>query len=191
VTAAGEGEPRDEGRPRDESRPPDEGRPRDEGEERVAFGLTVDGEPREIKDAWWFDSLLTVLRERLGVTGPKLACGHGRCGACTVRLDGELACACLVPAAAAAGATVETVAALGTDGLTDVQQAFLDAGATQCGYCTPGFVLAVTDLLDRNPAPSREETLAALYGNVCRCTGYGRILEAVELAAAARRAGRG
>jgi len=164
-----------------------EGR-RDEIDERVAFELTVDGEPREVKDAWWFDSLLGVLRDRLGVTGPKLACGHGRCGACTVRLDGDLACACLVPAAAAAGSDVETVASLrGADGgLTDVQEAFLATGATQCGYCTPGFVMAVTDLLERNPRPSREEILAGLYGNVCRCTGYGRIVEAVERVAAHR-----
>jgi carbon-monoxide dehydrogenase small subunit len=167
-------------------------------DERVAFALTVDGEPREVKDAWWFDSLLGVLRDRLGVTGPKLACGHGRCGACTVRLDGDLACACLVPAAAAAGSEVETVASLRarTDdgqagGLTDVQEAFLAAGATQCGYCTPGFVMAVTDLLERNPRPSREEILAGLYGNVCRCTGYGRIVEAVERVAAGRAGGTG
>ena len=159
------------------------------GDERLSFALTVDGEPREVKDAWWFDSLLTVLRDRLGVTGPKIACGHGRCGACTVRLDGELACACLVPAAAASGSDVVTIASLhGPDGgLTDVQEAFLAAGATQCGYCTPGFVLAVTDLLARNPSPTREEILAALYGNVCRCTGYGRIVAAVEALAAVRR----
>ncbi len=159
-------------------------------DERVAFALTVDGERREVKDAWWCDSLLTVLRDRLGVTGPKLACGHGRCGACTVRLDGDLACACLVPAAAAAGSEVATVASLTADdgALTDVQEAFLDAGATQCGYCTPGFVMAVTDLLERNPRPTREEILAGLYGNVCRCTGYGRIVEAVERVAAQRAA---
>ena len=105
------------------------------------------------------------------VTGPKLACGHGRCGACTVRLDGDLACACLVPAAAAAGSRVETVASLRgrTDdgragGLTDVQEAFLAAGATQCGYCTPGFVMVVTDLLARNPRPGREEKLVGWKG---------------------------
>ena len=158
-------------------------------DERVSLSVTVDGEHREVKDAWWFDTLLTVLRDRLGVTGPKLACGHGRCGACTVWLDGELACACLVPAAAAEGADVETVAALRgpAGGLTDVQEAFVEAGATQCGYCTPGFVVAVTDLLERNAAPSRDEILAGLYGNVCRCTGYGRIVAAVESVADARR----
>lgn len=157
-------------------------------DESVSFELMVDGKPRTVKDAWWFESLLAVLRDRLGVYGPKLACGHGRCGACAVRIDGHLACACLMPAAAAAGADVETVASLAdADGaLSDVQQAFVDAGAVQCGYCTPGFVLAVTDLLDRNPDPAREETLEALYGNVCRCTGYGRILAAVELAAQRR-----
>ena len=164
----------------------------EETDERVSLSLTVDGEHRQVKDAWWFDSLLTVLRDRLGVTGPKLACGHGRCGACTVRLDGELACACLVPAAAAEGSDVETVASLrGADGgLTDVQEAFVAAGATQCGYCTPGFVMAVTDLLGRNPAPDRDEILAALYGNVCRCTGYGRIVAAVEGLAATHTAAR-
>jgi carbon-monoxide dehydrogenase small subunit len=169
----------------------DETRETGEHDERLTVTLTVDGEPREVKDTWWFDTLLTVLRDRLGVTGPKLACGHGRCGACTVRLDGDLACACLVPAAAAEGSDVETVASLRGDGggLTDVQAAFVAAGATQCGYCTPGFVMTVTDLLGRNPDPSRDEIVAALYGNVCRCTGYGRIVAAVEaLASAAREA---
>ena len=164
---------------------------RTDPDERLGVTLTVDGERREVKDVWWFDSLLTVLRDRLGVTGPKLACGHGRCGACTVRLDGDLACACLVPAAAAEGSDVETVASLrgAGGGLTDVQEAFVAAGATQCGYCTPGFVMAVTDLLERNPAPDGDEILAALYGNVCRCTGYGRIVAAVEgLAAGGREA---
>jgi aerobic carbon-monoxide dehydrogenase small subunit len=158
-------------------------------DERLGFGLTVDGEPRAVRDAWWFESLLTVLRDRLGVRGPKLACGHGRCGACLVRLDGEPVCSCLVPAAAAAGCDVRTIASVaGEDGgLSDVQQAFVEAGATQCGYCTPGFVLAATELLARHPDPTREQVLAGLYGNVCRCTGYGRIVAAVERVAAARR----
>lgn len=158
-------------------------------DERFSYQLVVDGERREVVDAWWFDSLLTVLRDQLDVRGPKLACGHGRCGACTVRVDDHLACACLMPAAAAVGTEISTIAALsGEDGgLTDVQAAFVEAGATQCGYCTPGFVLAVTDLLDANPNPSREEIRQALVGNVCRCTGYGRIIEAVEQAAARRR----
>ena len=157
-------------------------------DETLAYRLTVDGAEREVDGAWWFDSLLTVLRDRLGVRGPKLACGHGRCGACTVLLDGAPACACLLPAAAAVGCAISTVASVaGADGgLSDVQEAFLAEGATQCGFCTPGFVVAVTALLERNPAPTREETLDALYGNVCRCTGYGRILAAVERVAAQR-----
>jgi carbon-monoxide dehydrogenase small subunit len=160
------------------------------GNERLDYVLTVDGTRRTVEGAWWFDSLLTVLRERLGVRGPKLGCGHGRCGACTVLLDGLPACACLVPAAAAAGGTVDTVAGLGTvDGqLTDVQRAFVDAGATQCGYCTPGFVVAATELLTRIPDPSDEDIRDGLSGNLCRCTGYGRIIEAVRRVAAERRA---
>lgn len=159
--------------------------------ERLGYRLTVDGTEHEVAGAWWFDSLLTVLRDRLGVRGPKAACEHGRCGACTVRLDGDLVCACLVPAAAAAGAQVVTIASVrGPDGgPTDVQTAFVEQGATQCGYCTPGFVLAVTDLLEREPDPDREQILEALYGNVCRCTGYGRIIAAVEQVARERREG--
>ena len=160
--------------------------------ELVSYGLVVDGVPAEVT-ARWDESLLTVLRERLGVRGPKLGCGHGRCGACTVSLtlDGETrpACACLTPAAAAAGAEIGTVAALAAaDGtLSDVQEAFLAAGAVQCGYCTAGFVQAATALLERTPDPTREDVVAGLYGNLCRCTGYGRIVDAVLQAAAVRR----
>jgi aerobic carbon-monoxide dehydrogenase small subunit len=161
-------------------------------DESVSFELTVDGSAHAVT-ARWDESLLSVLRERLGVRGPKLGCGHGRCGACTVTLtlDGPpaLVCACLTPAAAVAGAAVDTVAALAPDGvLSDVQDAFLAAGAVQCGYCTAGMVQSATALLAADPDPSREDVVAALYGNLCRCTGYGRIVEAVLAAAAARRA---
>lgn len=160
--------------------------------ELVSYGLVVDGTPRDVT-ARWDESLLTVLRERLGVRGPKLGCGHGRCGACTVRLtvagDTALVCACLMPAAAAAGAEVGTVAGLAAaDGtLSDVQEAFVAAGAVQCGYCTAGMVQSATALLERNPDPLPEDVGDALYGNLCRCTGYGRIVEAVLAAAATRR----
>jgi aerobic-type carbon monoxide dehydrogenase small subunit (CoxS/CutS family) len=160
-------------------------------DELVSYELTVDGTARPVT-ARWDESLLTVLRERLGVRGPKLGCGHGRCGACTVSLTvaGEtaLVCACLTPAAAAAGGAVGTVAALAPEGgLSDVQEAFLAAGAVQCGYCTAGFVQSATALLDRNPDPSDDEIRDALYGNLCRCTGYAAILAAVRAAARGRR----
>jgi carbon-monoxide dehydrogenase small subunit len=159
----------------------------------VTFALTVDGTAHEVT-AGWSESLLTVLRDRLGVRGPKTGCGHGRCGACAVRVveglgDPHVLCSCLVPAATATGCTVETIASIGgPDGeLSDVQEAFLAEGAVQCGICTAGFVTAATELLDRNPDPSRTEIEEALYGNLCRCTGYGRIIAAVESAARTRR----
>jgi carbon-monoxide dehydrogenase small subunit len=161
-------------------------------DEQVSYELTVDGKPHQVT-ARWDESLLTVLRERLGVRGPKLGCAHGRCGACTVTLtvddETHLACSCLLPAAAAAGAEVGTVASLASgDGtLSDVQDAFLEAGAVQCGYCTAGMVQSATALLERNPDPSRQDVVDALYGNLCRCTGYGRIVDAVLAAAASRR----
>jgi aerobic carbon-monoxide dehydrogenase small subunit len=161
-------------------------------DEFLSYELTVDGETRTVT-ARWDESLLTVLRERLGVRGPKLGCAHGRCGACTVTLtvDGSsgLTCSCLVAAASVAGAAVDTVASLGSvDALSAVQDAFLEAGAVQCGYCTAGMVQSATALLERDPDPSRDDVVAALYGNLCRCTGYGRIVEAVLAAAARRRA---
>jgi carbon-monoxide dehydrogenase small subunit len=161
-------------------------------DEHVSYELTVDGKPHQVT-ARWDESLLTVLRERLGVRGPKLGCGHGRCGACTVTLtvddETHLACSCLLPAAAAAGASVDTVASLSPaeGALSDVQDAFLAAGAVQCGYCTAGMVQSATALLERNPDPARQDVVDALYGNLCRCTGYGRIVDAVLAAAAARR----
>ncbi len=146
--------------------------------------LTVNGEPREIEDAWGGESLLWALRERLGLPGSKNACEQGECGSCSVYLDGVLVCACLVLAAQAEGREIVTVEGLAPDGeLHAVQQAFVDAGAVQCGFCTPGLVVAAHDLLARVPAPSDLEIREALAGNLCRCTGYEKILDAVRLAA--------
>ena len=145
----------------------------------------MNGEPCET-DVWPGESLLYVLRERLGLPGSKNACEQGECGSCSVLLDGTLACACLVLAAQADGHAVVTVEGLGAeDDLHPVQRAFVDAGAVQCGFCTPGLVVAAADLLARSPSPSDDEIREALSGNLCRCTGYGRILEAVRKAAVA------
>jgi carbon-monoxide dehydrogenase small subunit len=128
-------------------------------------------------------SLLTLLREELELTGSKNACEQGECGSCSVWLDGEVVCSCLVPAVQADGAEVRTVEALSENGdLHPVQGAFLDAGAVQCGFCTPGLVVAVADLLAREPHPSDETIREALAGNLCRCTGYQKIVDAVRLA---------
>jgi aerobic carbon-monoxide dehydrogenase small subunit len=146
---------------------------------------TVNGEERVADDVWAGESLLYVLRERLGLPGSKNACEQGECGSCTVYLDGVPVCACLVAAGQAEGRTVVTVEGLADgDRLHPVQQAFLDAGAVQCGFCTPGLVVAVHDLLQRHPRPSDPDVREALAGNLCRCTGYEKILEAVRLAAA-------
>ena len=148
---------------------------------RVEF--TVNGERREA-DVWAGESLLYVLRERLGLPGSKNACEQGECGSCSVLLDGSLVCACLVLAAQADGHEVVTVEGLGADGeLHPVQEAFAETGAVQCGFCTPGFVVATADLLERNPSPSDDEIREALSGNLCRCTGYAKIFDAVRLAA--------
>jgi carbon-monoxide dehydrogenase small subunit len=149
--------------------------------------LTVNGAARtaEARDG---ESLLTFLREELGLPGSKNACEQGECGSCSIMLDGALVCSCLVLAAACADKKVETVEALSsTRTLHPIQQAFLDAGAVQCGFCTPGFVVAANALLARNPEPSDAEIREALSGNICRCTGYGKILEAVHAAAKAPR----
>ena len=149
------------------------------------YKLLVNGVEHEVADAWLGESLLYVLRERLGLPGAKNACEQGECGSCSAWLDGELVCACLVPAVQADGAVVRTVESLG-DGaqLHAVQDAFLATGAVQCGFCTPGMVVAAVDLLERDPAPSDERIREALAGNLCRCTGYQKILDAVHLAAA-------
>jgi carbon-monoxide dehydrogenase small subunit len=145
--------------------------------------LTVNGERREA-DVWEGESLLFALRERLGLPGSKNACEQGECGSCSVLLDGTLVCACLVLAVQAAGHEVVTVEGLGENGeLHRVQEAFVEAGAVQCGFCTPGLVVATADLLAHNPKPSDDEIREALSGNLCRCTGYSKIFDAVRLAA--------
>jgi carbon-monoxide dehydrogenase small subunit len=148
--------------------------------------LTVNGDPREA-DVWEGESLLYALRERLELPGSKNACEQGECGSCSVLLDGSLVCACLVLAAQADGHEVVTVEGLGdTEVPHPVQAAFVEAGAVQCGFCTPGLVVAVADLLRRSPDPGDDEIREALSGNLCRCTGYGKIFDAVRLAAARR-----
>jgi carbon-monoxide dehydrogenase small subunit len=145
--------------------------------------LSVNGECLEA-DVWAGESLLTMLRDRLALPGSKNACEQGECGSCSVLLDGELVCSCLVLAAQADGHDVVTVEGLGRGGeLHPAQEAFADAGAVQCGFCTPGFVVAAADLLRRVPDPSDDEIREALSGNLCRCTGYSKILDAVHEAA--------
>ena len=145
--------------------------------------LTVNGEECEA-DVWEGESLLFALRERLGLPGSKNACEQGECGSCSVLLDGKLVCSCLVLAAQAEGHEVVTVEGLSEDGkLHRVQEAFVAAGAVQCGFCTPGLVVATADLLEHNPEPSDDEIREALSGNLCRCTGYTKIFDAVRLAA--------
>lgn len=149
--------------------------------EHQIYTLRINGDEHHVKDAWIGESLLYVLRERLGLPGAKGACEQGECGSCTVVLDGNAVCSCLVLAASAVGSDIATVEGLSPDGsLTDVQQAFIDEGAVQCGFCTPGLIMAVHHLLDHNSAPSELEVKEALSGNICRCTGYGRIFAAVD-----------
>jgi carbon-monoxide dehydrogenase small subunit len=153
----------------------------------VTITTTVNGLERTV-DVPPAMSLLTLLRDELDLTGSKNACEQGECGSCSVWLDGELVCACLVAAVQAEGRSVRTVEDLDdAERLHPVQEAFLEAGAVQCGFCTPGLVVAVTDLLDRFPNPSDEAIREALAGNLCRCTGYSKILAAVHLAAEAGR----
>jgi aerobic carbon-monoxide dehydrogenase small subunit len=141
--------------------------------------LRVNGETVEA-DVWEGESLLYALRERLGFPGSKNACEQGECGSCSVLLDGELVCSCLVLAAQAPGHEIVTVEGLA---MNRVQEAFVKAGAVQCGFCTPGFVVAATDLLQRNSSPTDDEIREALSGNLCRCTGYAKIFDAVRMAA--------
>ncbi|MYZ09616.1 2Fe-2S iron-sulfur cluster binding domain-containing protein [Streptomyces sp. SID2999] len=177
----------------------------------MRVSLTVNGRPQQADDVWEGESLLYVLRERLGLPGAKNACEQGECGSCTVRLDGELVCSCLVAAGQAEGREVVTVEGLadhaegrrtaapgiGLDEaqrwqpvpgegaqLAPIQQAFIDAGAVQCGFCTPGLLVAADDLLEQNPEPTDADIREALSGNLCRCTGYEKIMDAVRLAAA-------
>jgi len=145
--------------------------------------LKVNGEWREV-EVWPGASLLSLLREQLGLVGSKNACEQGECGSCSVWMDDELVCACLVLAGQAEGRDIRTVEALANgDRLHPVQQAFLDSGAVQCGFCTPGLIVAVADLLQRDPAPSDVTIREALAGNLCRCTGYAKIIDAVHAAA--------
>ncbi|GAA4042261.1 (2Fe-2S)-binding protein [Nonomuraea soli] len=149
---------------------------------RVNF--TVNGRAEAVDDVWEGESLLYVLRERVGLPGSKNACEQGECGSCTVYLDGTPVCSCLVAAGQVEGRTVRTVEGLATeDGLDPVQEAFVECGAVQCGFCTPGLIVQAHDLIDRVPDPSDAEIREALAGNLCRCTGYEKILDAVRLAA--------
>jgi carbon-monoxide dehydrogenase small subunit len=149
----------------------------------VRIELRINGEERET-EIWPGESLLYALRERLGLPGSKNACEQGECGSCSVLLDGKLVCACLVLAAQANGHEVVTVEGLAEgDGLHRVQEAFVEAGAVQCGFCTPGLVVATAALLEQRPEPTEDEIREALSGNLCRCTGYAKIFDAVRLAA--------
>ncbi len=155
------------------------------------YHLTVNGTMHEVRDAWVGESLLYVLRERLGLPGSKGACEQGECGSCTVIMDGQAVCSCLVMAATAIDSEITTVEGLTRDGtLTAVQDAFITEGGVQCGFCTPGLVVAIEHLLANNPEPTDLEIKESISGNICRCTGYGRIFEAVATAVSTRKAGR-
>ncbi|MFG1999091.1 (2Fe-2S)-binding protein [Spirillospora sp. NPDC048911] len=157
---------------------------------RVSF--TVNGAEETVDDVWEGESLLYMLRERMGLPGSKNACEQGECGSCTVYLDGVPACSCLVAAGQVEGREVVTVEGLGSTGadakLDPVQEAFVEAGAVQCGFCTPGLIVQSHDLIARNPDPTDAEIREALAGNLCRCTGYEKILDAVRLAASRKAA---
>jgi carbon-monoxide dehydrogenase small subunit len=150
----------------------------------VKLTLTINGEAHEADGVWEGESLLYTLREHLGLPGSKNACEQGECGSCSVYLDGVLVCSCLVLAAQAEGRDVVTVEGIAPEGeLHEIQRAFVEAGAVQCGFCTPGLIVASHDLLARTPRPTDPEIREALAGNLCRCTGYEKILDAVRLAA--------
>ncbi|MDA3017731.1 MAG: (2Fe-2S)-binding protein [Actinomycetota bacterium] len=153
------------------------------------YNLTVNGETHQVRDSWVGESLLYVLRERLGLPGSKGACEQGECGSCTVIMDGQAVCSCLVMAATAIDSDIQTIESLSPNGvLTEVQNAFITEGGVQCGFCTPGLVVAIEHLLSQNSDPSELEIKEAISGNICRCTGYGRIFEAVENAISVRKA---
>ncbi|TCO53614.1 (2Fe-2S)-binding protein [Actinocrispum wychmicini] len=150
----------------------------------MRVNVTVNGEQRQADDVWAGESLLYMLRERLGLPGSKNACEQGECGSCTVYLDGVPVCSCLVAAPQTEGREVRTVEGLADgDELDPVQQAFVERGAVQCGFCTPGLIVAAHDLIERVEKPSDAQIREALAGNLCRCTGYEKILDAVRLAA--------
>jgi aerobic carbon-monoxide dehydrogenase small subunit len=150
----------------------------------MRVGCTVNGRRLVADDVWEGESLLYLLRDRLGLPGSKNACEQGECGSCSVYLDGTLVCACLVLAGQAEGRDVVTVEGIGSaDSLHPVQAAFVEAGAVQCGFCTPGLIVATHDLLRRVPQPTTVQIREALAGNICRCTGYAKIIDAVHLAA--------
>jgi len=145
------------------------------------YSLRVNGKMMPVQDSWVGESLLYVLRERLGLPGTKGACEQGECGSCTVLMNGDAVCACLVMAATAVNSEIVTVEGITSEStLTDVQQSFVEEGAVQCGFCTPGLIVAVHHLLEKNPQPSEFEVKEAISGNICRCTGYGRVFAAVE-----------
>ena len=145
------------------------------------YALHVNGTRHEVADAWIGESLLYVLRERLGLLGSKGACEQGECGSCSVLVDDELVCSCLVLAASAVGQAIVTIEGIAPHGApSDVQRAFVECGAVQCGFCTPGLIMATHALLERTPQPTGSEIREELSGNICRCTGYGRIIEAVQ-----------
>ena len=165
------------------------------------YTLHINGQDRPVVDAWVGESLLYVLRERLELPGAKGACEQGECGSCTVLMDGDAVCSCLVMAATAVGSDIVTVEGLIeqnptmavtaqaiTSQITDVQQAFITEGGVQCGFCTPGLIVAVHHLLDKKPEPTELEVKESISGNICRCTGYGRIFAAVEAVVQIRRA---
>jgi len=155
------------------------------------FTLHVNGVDHDVTDGWLGESLLDTLRDRLGLMGTKGACTQGECGSCSVLVDGELVCSCLVMAATAVEQEITTIEGIAPAGApSDVQQAFVDAGAVQCGFCTPGLIMAVHDLLEQTPEPHETQIREELAGNVCRCTGYGRIIDAVQRVSV-RRAGEG
>jgi carbon-monoxide dehydrogenase small subunit len=145
------------------------------------FDLSIDGRTRRVSGAWIGETLLYVLRERLGLPGSKNACEQGECGSCSVLLDDVVVCSCLLLAADAQGSDIRTVEGLTASGeVDDIQDAMVRCGAVQCGFCTPGLVVAIHDLLRRSPQATDIEVREALSGNLCRCTGYGRIFEAVR-----------
>lgn len=159
-------------------------------DESVSYTLYVNGQRYPVESAWLGESLLFVLRERLGLPGSKNACEQGECGSCLVQMDGMVVCSCCILAADAADAEITTIEAANVLGASDIQKAMVEEGAVQCGFCTPGFVMAIADLLEHTPEPDSNVTRECLSGNLCRCTGYGRILAAVEKVASDRKRSR-